>query len=58
MEDLAAAILTGAEDDAEDRPEQTPSPGPETGPASASRRHVLRRGIFKAASMQDKLLEK
>lgn len=64
MEDLAAAILNGPEesaalDDADDRVEQTPGARPATtGTTSASKRHVLKRGIFKAASMQDKLLEK
>ncbi|OIW31543.1 Pex24p-domain-containing protein [Coniochaeta ligniaria NRRL 30616] len=63
MEDLAAALLNGPEesaslDDAEDRVELTPEAGPATGTTSAFKRHVLKRGIFKAASMQDKLLEK
>lgn len=69
MEALADAILNGREepaglDDAEERVEHAPeapeateaSPG--TGAASGSKRQVLKRGIFKAASMQDRLLEK
>lgn len=63
MEALAEAILNGPEeqvglDDAEDRIELAPEASPGIGTTSGSRRHVLKRGIFKAASMQDKLLEK
>lgn len=60
MEALAEALLTGQEsaglqDDAETA-DAVPLPG--AGTSSTSTRHVLKRGIFKAASMQDKLLEK
>jgi hypothetical protein len=63
MEALAEALLSGPEesaglDDGGDRTEQTPEAGPSTGTTSGFKRHVLKRGIFKAASMQDKLLEK
>jgi hypothetical protein len=64
MDDLTQAILNNPDDsaslqdDADDL--QTPDAGPSTGSGSGSafKRHVLKRSIFKAASMQDKLLER
>ena len=63
MESLAEAMLSGTGeptglDDVEARPEQTSQAGPASAKSPGSKRNVLKRGIFKAANMQDKLLEK
>ncbi|KAB5572667.1 integral peroxisomal membrane peroxin-domain-containing protein [Coniochaeta sp. 2T2.1] len=64
MEDLATAILNAPEDSPgpDDVDDTTPGAGPAAGSTSPTsggfKRAVLKRGIFKAASMQDKLLEK
>jgi hypothetical protein len=62
MEALAEAILdpeeSGSLNDVEDRVDQHSEVGAAPGSSSGFKRNVLKRGIFKAANMQDKLLEK
>lgn len=54
---LGGTDESGLQDDGTDRAYQAVEAGTAV-PSSGFKRHVLKRGIFKAASMQDRLLEK